>query len=314
MKKFVTWTLLIALVLALTACGESAPTKSEETKSKDAEKVEELISDIGEVTLESLEAIEKAEEAYDELSRKEKKQVEAYEDLEEARETYEELVKEAEAKKVDDLIEAIGEVTVEKAAQIEEARKAYDALSDEIKKKVKKSDALDEAETQLTVVKQEAAETLLSGMRLEEDRVRNLKFYYPSAIKFYSNGSWAADIRSFILPYIGRDDSSTWLRLIYNYTGDDWVFYKSIIAAVDGKQYTKTFKYFDIVHDNESGDVWEYIDTEVSDYDIEMLWAIANSNETIVRFQGDNYSHDYTVNSTDKQAIKDVLTAYEALK
>ena len=41
---------------------------------------------------------------------------------------------------------------------------------------------------------------------------------------------------------------------------------------------------------------------------------IANSKETIVRFQGDHYHYDLTVKSSDKTAINQVLTAYEALK
>jgi hypothetical protein len=45
-----------------------------------------------------------------------------------------------------------------------------------------------------------------------------------------------------------------------------------------------------------------------------MLKQIANSKETIVRFQGDNYHYDLTVKSSDKTAINQVLTAYEALK
>lgn len=47
---------------------------------------------------------------------------------------------------------------------------------------------------------------------------------------------------------------------------------------------------------------------------IEMLEKIANSKETIVRFQGDQYYYDVTVKSSDKTAISQVLTAYEALK
>ena len=60
--------------------------------------------------------------------------------------------------------------------------------------------------------------------------------------------------------------------------------------------------------------MWEYIDDEVSSWDEEMLWAIANSSETLVRFQGDDHSHDFTVSAGDKEAIRQVLTAYDALK
>ena len=45
--------------------------------------------------------------------------------------------------------------------------------------------------------------------------------------------------------------------------------------------------------------------------DIEMLQAIADSEETIVRFQGDNYHYDLTISASDKKAIQSVLTAYE---
>ncbi|MEE1320435.1 MAG: hypothetical protein UHM85_02735, partial [Acutalibacteraceae bacterium] len=115
-------------------------------------------------------------------------------------------------------------------------------------------------------------------------------------------------------PYIGYQDGSYWLRLIFNYTDDDWVFFKKVIVAADDERFTETFSYFDIVRDNGGGDVWEYIDIEVGESEIEMLRAIANSKETIVRFQGDDYSSDFTVKSSDKAAIKQVLDAYEYLK
>ena len=48
--------------------------------------------------------------------------------------------------------------------------------------------------------------------------------------------------------------------------------------------------------------------------EIEIFWAIANSTQTIVRFEGDEYYYDFTVSTEDKDAIREVLTAYEALK
>ena len=40
---------------------------------------------------------------------------------------------------------------------------------------------------------------------------------------------------------------------------------------------------------------------------------IAASSETIIRFQGDDYSYDYTIPATDKQAMTEVISAYEML-
>ena len=151
-------------------------------------------------------------------------------------------------------------------------------------------------------------------MRLDEDKVRHLKFYYPKAWRFNSYGNWIADTRCFILPYIGMDDNGNiWMRVVYNFTDDDWVFFKKITVAADDERYYRSFKYFDIVRDNDGGQVWEYIDTDGAS-DVTMLWAIVNSKETIVRFEGDDYSHDFTVRESDKQAIKEALLVYEGLK
>ena len=311
MKKILSIIVCSVLLLSLVGC----------VKSDAAKNVDELIAGIGEVTLESEEKITSAEEAYEALTDKEKGQIENKNNLDEARNKYNILLEEKKAKeeeeklkKLEDAISVMGEATLDNLETIETVWEEYNLLSTEQKEKISNAKIIEDAMVKLEQLKEEKANTILGKMRNEEDRVRGLNFYYPKAYKFYSNGSWAADVRCFVLPYIGRNSESTWLRLIYNYTGDDWVFFKNIIFAVDGKQYYKVFNYFDIVHDNAGGDVWEYIDDDVSDSDIEMLWAIANSEETIVRFQGDNYSHDYTINATDKQAIRDALTVYELLE
>ena len=61
------------------------------------------------------------------------------------------------------------------------------------------------------------------------------------------------------------------------------------------------------------GDVWEGADIVASSEDLELLQKIADSKETIIRFQGDRI-YDLTVSDSDKTAIKQVLTAYEAQK
>ena len=318
MKRILSVLLAITLLFSLTACG----------KSDAVINVETLIAEIGEVKLDNEEPIKKAEEAYASLPDEEKSDVETYDQLTAARDKFEKLKaeeeerkrKEAEAKKrkeaieeVEDLISKITATDIENAPRIEAAKKAYDKLPDEDKAKVKKGKDLAGMLKQVEALKKDAAERLLSAMTLQEDKVRGYSFYYPDAFNWYGD-LWAADLSCFVLPYIGRDESGdSWLRVIYNYTGDDWVFFKSITIAADSKRFYKSFKYFDIVHDNDGGLVWEYIDEDPSQSDIEMLWAIANSDETIVRFEGDDYYYDYTVTESDKQSIRDTLTAYNAL-
>jgi hypothetical protein len=280
-------------------------------KSEEAKLVDEKIEAIGEVNLESNGKILDAQKAVDALSEEDKAQLDNLDDLEEAKKKYDELVAKKAADEVSEKIKKIGEVTADNLTLVAEADEAYNNLSKQAKEYVKNYNVLKAAKEKAEPLKEEKINSILSTMHLEEDRVRNMRFYNPSAFKYYSNGSWAADIRCFMLPYLGMDNDSCWMRLIYNYTGDDWVFFKSVLMSVDGKQYTRTFKYFDIVHDNGGGDVWEYIDVETTDSDIKLLKEIANSNETIIRFQGDDYSFDYTIPASDKLAIKDVITVYE---
>lgn len=311
MKKYLVVIMAVLMALCLCACGKSEAVKA----------AEEKIAAIGEVTLDSEKRISAAEKAVEKLSDDELKQLDKAEELKKAREAYEELVLENKAAAVDSVIDQIGEVTLESAEKINAAQQAFEQLTEKEKGKVKNASLLNQAEEKLAALQKQEKEAkraealkLLDNMRLDEDKVRHLKFYYPKAWRFNSSGSWIADTRCFILPYIGMDNNgNVWMRVVYNYTDDEWVFFKKITVAADDERYYRSFKYFDIVHDNGGGQVWEYIDTDGAS-DVTMLWAIVNSKETIVRFEGDDYSHDFTVRESDKQAIKEALLVYEGLK
>ena len=271
--------------------------------------VEEQIDAIGTVTLDSEAAIAAARDVFNSLPTSLQEQVENAAALFAA----EEALTALHINQVSDQIDAIGTVTLDSEAAIAAARAAFDALPASLREQVGNAAALSAAEEALVTLKRQQAELLLSNMYLDEDKVQNIQFYYPKAFKFYSDGKWAADRRCFVLPYIGRNEDSIWLRLVCNYTGGDWVFFEKIIYAVDDERYTDTFDYYDVVRDNGGSDVWEYVDTRAYELDVEMLWEIADSTETIVRFEGSDYYYDFTVSETDKQAIREVLTAYEAL-
>ena len=84
MKKIITLLLAIFMTLSLFGCG----------KSKDVTIVEGFINDIGEITLESGEAIEKARHAYDMLSDKDKEKVENINTLKDAEYYYDKMLRE----------------------------------------------------------------------------------------------------------------------------------------------------------------------------------------------------------------------------
>ena len=271
----------------------------------EADKIEEVISAIGTVTLDSGDAISAAANAYGSAAPEVQALVKNAADLEAASLALNSL----RVSEVSDMIDAIGTVTLESGESIDAAKAAFDALPASLQRQVGSASSLEAAGTSLRELKEAMAQTLLADMRMEEDMVRGMRFYYSKAQPIY------ADDRCFVLPYLGQQGDNTWLCAQYHYTEDDWIFFNKITFAVDDARYYKFANRSDLVRDNDNGYVWEFINTgDVSESEIEIFWAIANSTQTIVRFEGDEYYYDFTVSTEDKDAIREVLTAYEALK
>ncbi|MGI5875078.1 MAG: S-layer homology domain-containing protein, partial [Bacillota bacterium] len=138
-------------------------------------KAEALIEAIGEVSLNSKNAIEKARSAYDELSDDEQKQVKNEDLLTAAEAKFAELVRAEEsdaaaADQVKEMIAAIGTVTADSGSAITAARTSYDALTAAQKKRVTNIETLRKAEAryaELTGGSEEliaAAETLIDAI------------------------------------------------------------------------------------------------------------------------------------------------------
>ena len=295
---------------------KKAREKYERLVESKAAVVDSLIVQIGEVTIESEEKIEAARQEYDAVPASVKSRVKGLTELESA----ENMLIVLRAQRVDNLIDQIGEVTLESADKINADQQAFNRLKKNEKAQVKNVSRLTRAREEFAALQKQEKEAkrtealkLLGNMRLDEDKVRHLKFYYPSIWRVNQNETWIADKRCFILPYIGMDDhGGVWMRVVYNFTNDDWVFFKKITVAADEKRYYRSFEDYDIVHDVDGG-VREYIDIDgVSD--VEMLLAIANSKETIVRFEGDEFVYDFIVKEIDKRAIREVLLVYETFR
>lgn len=126
MKRVVIVILCIAMSINLCGCG----------KGKQVEAAEAAIDAIGEVTIESGEAIESARTAYDALKPKQQEKVENIAVLTDAEAVY----------KAESAIDAIGEVTIDSGDAVEEARNLYAALTPEQQEKVKSADVLTTAE------------------------------------------------------------------------------------------------------------------------------------------------------------------------
>lgn len=328
MKKWIAFLLAVVMCLSLCSCGGFAAQTSEAAKS-----CQDLIQGIGTVTLESKEAIEKAEDAFAKLTKSEKESIsDSAAVLTDARKAYDTLEKQAKIDNVialiDDVVASIdatdGLVTLESADIINAAGDAYNKLSEEDKAKVTNSSKLELAQIGLGVVlmgeeeklkaeKEKIIQKHSSKFNIETDAVEGITWCFPK------NKPQYVDTRSYLVPYIGVRDGKAWICIRYHYTDDDWVFWQGLKIVADGMKYTKTVKYSDVKRNNANGDVWEYydevlrIEQKMDTDEIVMLKQIANSKETIIRFQGDKYHSDYYVTKEDKAMIKDVLALYEAL-
>ena len=158
MKRIAALLLALTLVLGLTAC-----------KSKEAKAVEELIANLGEISLDSGSAIAEAEAQFDALPDDQKEKVEGAELLRSARVQFNALC-------VEDLIKQIGTVTLESQAAIEAAQTAYDELTQEEKDLIANHGTLvDAAATlaELQIAQREFDNNVITG-KIDEDGIAYL--------------------------------------------------------------------------------------------------------------------------------------------
>ena len=79
----------------------------------------------------------------------------------------------------------------------------------------------------------------------------------------------------------------------------------------DEQRYEKDNSEFE--RDNNYSGIKEWYDNSAKDDDLIMIKAIVKSKNAIIRFKGSNTYEDYLITSQEKEALKDVLEAYEAL-
>lgn len=148
---------------------------------------------------------------------------------------------------------------------------------------------------------------VVTKLRKSEDKVEGITWYkHPNQPK-YTNS------RSTAYLYIGRkgENGRPWLRMVVQYTSNDWLFVRTAHAWHDGIKEPLVLGGFE--RDNNST-IWEWADVSPDEYQMVVLKSLANAKEAIIRFEGQQYKRDVTLSSGDKRAILDVLAAYEALQ
>jgi hypothetical protein len=155
------------------------------------------------------------------------------------------------------------------------------------------------------IVDQKVVAAALSKMKKKYDKFEKITWYTDKSTPENNN------VNSFNI-YIGKNDGDAlpYLRLKVQYAGGDWLFIKGYSLMVDGKIYDYPSINFERDHYTT---VWEWADVAVGNGGTGILRTIADSKETTIRYAGQKYTHDRAITKKEKESIKNVLDAYQAL-
>lgn len=258
----------------------------------------------------ALDAVSKARSAYDHATDDVKAEVSNYSVLEGA----ETAIDDAAVQAAIAAIDQIGAVTANSGDKIQAAKDACAKVPAERIADVTNYQALTDAQSAYAQAERDAKEAAgkaaVAKLKKSTDEVEGIAWYEPSCMPTYTN------TRCYVLPYIGERDGHYWLRCKVDYAANDWVFFTQIVVNIDGvKRDTISFDYGDVTRDTAFGaKLSEVADFAPDNSQIQLLSDVANSQKTIIRFQGSDYNYDFVVPDKDKQGIKDVLAAYDYLK
>lgn len=167
-----------------------------------------------------------------------------------------------------------------------------------------------EAEKRKKLAEKEAAEKkrmqAVTKLKKKYDDVSDITWYKNPYFTHYTNSNLTSI-------YIGKNSSSTWLRIQMSYTGDDWIFFENAYLSYDGNTKELHFnKYENKETENDGGEVWEWIDIAVSDDLLSFLRQMVNGKSIKMRLSG-KYTKTRNLSAKEINGIKDVLLAYDVL-
>ena len=144
------------------------------------------------------------------------------------------------------------------------------------------------------------------------DEIEGIKWIYDKTTKKLLN---SGRFKTFFCVYLGQkqDTGYMWPRFLMGFTKSDWVFFKKIIVNNDGDVDTLDFGSFSTHRDTFYGGILEEIDLAGGDYE-ELIKKVIGSKKTMIRFKGDNYSHDFTLPDEQRAALSRIWRLYELMK
>lgn len=311
MKKIVSVLLLLCLCIFLFGCA----------KSKAASDCENLINNIGDISLNSETAIVNAETAFSLLSDKEKEQIHNSElILSSARAEYDTLLKNTVDSFIAD-IDSIGEISLDSGELIDSLSKRFDTLPFKVKGMITNYKSLVAAEKEFKEIeaadREQRLENLLNNFVISEDKIDEILWFNHKDAPQY------IDSRSYVLPYIGvktnLDYTNAWICIRYNCVCGELLLWDSWKMVIDEEHFSKDMGLLNTNFDTSGFAYWEYFDEvlnlnqRTNSQEITLLKKISESKEAIIRFQGSSHHFDSIISQQDKDIIKDVLELYSLL-
>jgi len=139
------------------------------------------------------------------------------------------------------------------------------------------------------------------------DEVNEIEWYYDKSSPRTNN---AQNIQA----YIGKKGRHVWLRFKMSYSARDWLFVESAIFKVDEMTCTVPEVSTDRWEgDHQGGKIWEWKDMKVDDRTWQLIRKIAESDKTLLRYKGRQYSMDREITESEKQALRNIILSYEAM-
>jgi tetratricopeptide (TPR) repeat protein len=154
----------------------------------------------------------------------------------------------------------------------------------------------------ISELEKKQSEQALSKLSKRYDKFQDITWYSSPNSPRYRN------YNAFYIYFGSSSNSKLPLRLVVQYESDDWLFINSAAVNVDGVNYSISG---DWERDNNSR-IWEWIDEKLDDR--EMIEAIIKSKSAVIRFEGNQYYNTRTISASQKQAMRDVLSAYDGLR
>jgi hypothetical protein len=144
---------------------------------------------------------------------------------------------------------------------------------------------------------------LENTLKVKSDEFSTSTLYrHPSSPKF-------VNYNGFFLYYkeSGNDIPNLYLRA--QYRDDDWLFINGAKISIDGGVYSLNIDEWE--RDNDGGYIFEWGTEKVKYFNL--LTHILKGNNIKIRYNGDKYYDDRSINASQKNALKDVLKVYYGL-